>query len=58
MEQKINKALSLRLKKLTNKELLIQGQFYKVCNRVYNNSSFQRDYNTILNELKARGLLN
>jgi len=52
-----NKALLKRLEKLDNKTLLIQAQQFKILNRVYSGSNFQRNYNTILLELDKRGLL-
>jgi hypothetical protein len=57
---KINKALAKRLKKLSNKELLIEAQSFKILNRVepYSSSNkFQLNYNTVLEELKLRNLL-
>lgn len=53
----VNKALLGRLKKITNKELLQAGHFCKVQNMVDSSTNFQRDYDTVLQELKERGLL-
>jgi len=54
----INKTLLKRLELMSNKELLVLAQSYKIENRVNNTSTFQRNYNTILFELEKRKLLN
>jgi hypothetical protein len=58
--EKINKSLLSRLKKLTNQELLLKAQVFKILNMnmdFSSNNSFQKNYETILSELKLRGLL-
>lgn len=56
---KINKSLLKRLKKLSNKQLLIEAQSFKILNRntAYSTPSFQTNYETVLYELKLRGLM-
>ena len=52
-----NKALFKRLQKLTDKELLTISRSYKILNRIRSDNRFQKDYTTMLHELKIRGLL-
>jgi hypothetical protein len=56
MTRSINKTLSRSLKKISNKELLNLGASYRILNRTNSTNSFQRDYNTILIELRRRKL--
>ena len=55
--ENINKSFAKRLKKYTDKELLAEAQSFKVLARVYTFPAFHRNYNTILRELKNRGLM-
>jgi len=53
----INKTMLKRLKKLSNKELLDKAQAFKIGARVYSDANFERNYDTILFELKERNLM-
>jgi len=55
--KEINKAMLKRLKNLSDRDLLIKAQAFKVANHVYSNNSFQRNYDTLIHELKERNLL-
>ena len=56
-KKKINKTMMKKIRKLNNKTLLQTAQVYKMENRVNSSSSFQRDYDTVLMEVKRRGLM-
>jgi hypothetical protein len=53
----INKAFLKRLQELDNKELLEKAYAFKVMAKVYSNTKFMRNYNTIVQELERRGLV-
>ena len=53
----LNKSFLKKLLKKSNEELLILGQAFKIENMVNSTNGFQRNYNTILAELKRRKLL-
>lgn len=57
----INKAFLKRLKLLSNEEILNKAMCFKAQNRVMDSNitrskSFQKNYDTIIEELKLRGL--
>ena len=55
--ENINNAFLKRLKKLSNKELILKLKAFKVANQVYSNFRFQRNYETILYEGIERGFV-
>ena len=57
MENKINKTLLKSFENTTDESLLVMAKCYKIENRVNSSRNFQINYDTILYELKERGLL-
>jgi len=52
----INKTLQKKLQKLSNDQLLRVAQGYKFENMVNSSSRFQKNYDTVILELKKRKL--